>query len=132
MKPPTAEELSKNSTVKAAFEAAWADSLADDEVLRHEEGGWILMDTTDGRILIRRVMPGERAAVSFSEPRENPPLVILAMFHTHPLPLTEEIPDPSGADRLMSRDWKIPSFVIAESAIFIIDTNGNVSLGEWK
>jgi hypothetical protein len=38
---PTTADLENHPVVQAAFGAAWADSLVDDAVLRHEEGGFI-------------------------------------------------------------------------------------------
>ena len=51
--PPTIAELLNNPVVQQAMEEAWVDSLADDPQLRHEEGGWIYMDTTTGQISIQ-------------------------------------------------------------------------------
>ena len=50
MDAPTAAELEPNPVVKAAFAAAWADSLADDLELRHEEGGYIYIEPYTGAI----------------------------------------------------------------------------------
>jgi hypothetical protein len=56
---PTAAELEANSVVQAAFAAAWADSLADDDQLRHEEGGYIYANPS-GDVLARRALSGVR------------------------------------------------------------------------
>jgi hypothetical protein len=45
-RPPTDVELLNNAVVQAALAQAWTDSLPNDPGLRHEEGGWIYMDTT--------------------------------------------------------------------------------------
>lgn len=56
---PTAADLEQHPVVRAAFAAAWADSLADDPVQRHEEGGYIYTDLT-GTVIVRRAPPGGR------------------------------------------------------------------------
>ncbi len=123
----------EHPTVKAAFEAAWADSFAEDEVLRHEEGGWIILENASGMLTIRRELPGTRNSITFHYPDLDSSLSALAIYHTHPTPPElGEIPDPSPADRSISREWKLTSFVIAESAIFIINPLGTVSSGEVR
>lgn len=52
MAPPKAGELSNNSIVQEAIEQAWNDFQAADANKRHEEGGWIFMDTTTGQISV--------------------------------------------------------------------------------
>jgi hypothetical protein len=52
MDAPTASDLLKNPLVQQELQRAWIDSLAQSADLRHEEGGWIYMDTTTGKITI--------------------------------------------------------------------------------
>lgn len=44
--------------VQQALQAAWKDSLPNDPMRRHEEGGWIYMDTTTGELTTRRQEAG--------------------------------------------------------------------------
>jgi hypothetical protein len=46
MHAPTISELLQDSLVLQALEDAWNASLPHDPLQRHEEGGWIFMDTT--------------------------------------------------------------------------------------
>lgn len=43
-----------NPIVVQAIEQAWIDSQPSDPLLRHEEGGWIFIDTATGQIAVRR------------------------------------------------------------------------------
>ena len=49
----TPEQIANDPAVKAAMDAAWADSNADNATTRHEEGGWIYEDA-DGNITVGR------------------------------------------------------------------------------
>ena len=40
--------------VRQALEQAWLNSLSADPARRHEEGGWIYMDTTTGALVCDR------------------------------------------------------------------------------
>jgi hypothetical protein len=57
---PTAADLLADPVVQVAMQEAWTDSLAGDPVSRHEEGGWIYMDTTGGQLSMRSRVPGVR------------------------------------------------------------------------
>jgi hypothetical protein len=63
VRPPTTAELLNDSWVQQALEQAWLDSQADDPALRHEEGGWIYMDTATGQVSVRRASAGTRSQV---------------------------------------------------------------------
>jgi hypothetical protein len=60
MKAPTADELLNNPVVRQALEEAWLASLPGDRARRHEEGGWIYVDTTTGVFSFRRAKPGHK------------------------------------------------------------------------
>ena len=57
MQAPTVGHLVNEPVVQQALEQAWTDSLADDPAQRHEEGGWIYLDTTSGTIGVRCALP---------------------------------------------------------------------------
>src|SRR5437868_1693593 len=99
MTAPPSAELMAHPVVQAALEAAWADSLAGDPYLRHEEGGWIYMHVTTGEISIRRAAPGDFAMLDLGWPPHVPASVVVATFHTHPNPSAEGWnPAPSADD----------------------------------
>src|SRR5262245_16550474 len=68
MQAPTVAELLRDPDVQRALEQAWVDSLPDDPAQRHEEGGWIYMDTTTGAIAARRAAAGGRATLDLNTP----------------------------------------------------------------
>jgi len=84
---PTAAELEQHSVVQAAFAAAWADSLSDDPVQRHEEGGYIYVNTITGDVIVRRVPPEGRDSLDLSVPPQLPDCFLVAIYHTHPNPI---------------------------------------------
>src|SRR5262245_9529877 len=85
---PTAAELQSDSVVQQALEQAWLDSDPGDPAYRHEEGGWIYLDTTTGRLRLsglseglslqstsanRRPWPGPSSLASSTRTRSRPP-----------------------------------------------------------
>lgn len=84
MDAPTAAELAAHPVVQSALTTAWADSLALDLALRHEEGGFIYLDPVSGEVHVRRAPPGDRWGVHLT----NPPVVagafLVGTYHTHP------------------------------------------------
>jgi hypothetical protein len=87
--PPTADELRSDPVVVEAIEQAWDDSRPEDPAARHEEGGWIYMDTTTGQITTRRQSPGQQASINLSKPPIVIGSVVVGKFHTHPNPTAE-------------------------------------------
>src|SRR5689334_6665588 len=99
MDAPSADELRAISVVARALEDAWADSLPNEPVRRHEEGGWIYLDPTTGTVSIVRASPGRRAGINLTRPPEFPGLFVVGKFHTHPNPTAEGWdPGPSTGD----------------------------------
>jgi hypothetical protein len=118
---PSATELQANPLVQAAFTAAWADSLVDDDVLRHEEGGYIYVNATTGEIVVRRVPPGGRDALDFSTPAQLTDCYLVATFHTHPNPSRLGWdPTPSSDDFREADDSGKPWFVISDVGVFVV------------
>lgn len=121
MDAPSASELQGDSTVRAAFAAAWADSFADDSQLRHEEGGFIYYNPTTGAIAIRRTRPGAKSELDLSYPPAVRDSYLVAIFHTHPTPAAVGfMPDPSRADHRLADGAGLPFFTIAEEQIYVI------------
>ncbi|MBI1830165.1 MAG: hypothetical protein HYR84_01795 [Planctomycetes bacterium] len=83
---PMAAELLANPIVAQALEQAWIDSQPADPLLRHEEGGWIYIDTSTGQILVLRQSAGELAAIDLGSPPALFGSVVVGKFHTHPNP----------------------------------------------
>jgi hypothetical protein len=124
---PSAADLQANPVVQAAFAAAWADSLVDDAVLRHEEGGYLYSNVTTGAVIIRRVLPGERDAIRLHQPPILPDCFLVATFHTHPNPLAEGwIPEPSPEDREGAAETGMPWFVITELGVLHVGPDRRV------
>ncbi len=94
---PTAAELENDPTVHAALEQAWTDSQPNNAANRHEEGGWIYMDTSTGDITVERAPAGAQAGIDLSRPPHVPGSVVVGKFHTHPNP-TSEGWDPGPSD----------------------------------
>jgi hypothetical protein len=87
--PPTATDLRSDPVVVSAIEQAWDDSQPDDPIARHEEGGWIYMDTVTGEIATRRQAAGGQATIDLSNPPVVLGSVVVGKFHTHPNPTAE-------------------------------------------
>src|SRR5258708_7348791 len=84
--PPTATELSNDPVVIQAIEQAWIDSQAGDAINRHEEGGWIYMNTTTGTFLALLAPAGALFGIDLSQPIVVAGAVVVGKFHTHPNP----------------------------------------------
>ena len=69
---PTAGQLLAQPAVTRALDEAWSDSDVDDPQRRHEEGGWIFLETNSSEITIRRAVPGGQAAIDLSNPPVGP------------------------------------------------------------
>jgi len=112
-RPPTAAELENTIPVQQAMKQAWKDSQVDDQIARHEEGGWIYMDKNTGQITTRRAPPGKRAEMELGNPPEVPGSVVVGMFHTHPSPESDgfEPEKPSTADTNSANRVGVPSLI---------------------
>jgi hypothetical protein len=99
MQAPTIPELLQVAIVLQALEQAWTDSLPQDPPQRHEEGGWVYLNTTSGTISIQRASAGSQAMLDLSNPPVMPDAFVVATFHTHPNPSSEGWqPGPSAED----------------------------------
>lgn len=117
---PTAAELQANPTVQAAFATAWADSLVNDPVHRHEDGGFIYVNVTTGEVPVRRVPPGGRDALDSSNPPHLHDCYLVATFHTHPNPSTLGFdPTPSSDDYLKADGSGVPWLVITDEGVYV-------------
>ena len=113
--------------VQAAFAAAWADSLPDDAVLRHEEGGFIYANPNTRDVIVRRVPPGSRWLLDLSSPLEVAGYHVVATYHTHPNPIAEGgDPEPSPDDRFWADDSGVPWFVISEAGTCYVGPSSRV------
>ena len=116
LQAPTAAELLAAPEIQAPLQQAWIDSLPGDAANRHEEGGWIYMDTTTGQITVLRAPPGGQNTLDL----HNPPLVagsvVVATFHTHPNPTAEGFfGGPSGFDQLSADALGVPCLIRADN-----------------
>ena len=117
---PTADDLKANPIVLAALDLAWLDSMTRDPALRHEEGGWIYMDVSNGTITVRRAYTGGLNYIDLSVPAIVLMSVIVGKFHTHPNPTDDGWnPAPSHADMVL--DWQdgVPNLIKSDRGIFV-------------
>lgn len=127
MDAPTAAELEAHPVVQAAFAAAWADTLPDDVVLRHEEGGYIYINATTGEILTRRAPPGGRDALDLSYPPLMPDCFLVATFQPHPNPSRLGFdPTPSLDDYIEADGSGVPWFVVTDVGVFVVGPDSRV------
>lgn len=124
---PSADELQANPVVQAALAAAWADSLADDLVLRHEERGYIYVEPDTGVIHIRRATPGDRWGIYLT----NPPIVsgcfLVATYHTHPNLSSEGWQvGPSEFDRELATESGVPWLIVSDVGVFTTGSDRRV------
>src|SRR2546421_12315504 len=99
MQAPAAADLLHEPIVQQALGQAWTDSLRADPTQRHEEGGWIFLDTTTGVLAVRRAPAGAQATLDLGTPPIVPGSVVVATFHTHSNPGAEGWETgPSAAD----------------------------------
>lgn len=113
--PPTASELLGNPAVVQALDRAWTDSRSDDPRRRHEEGGWIYMNTLTGEIATRRASPGMQAAIDLNDPPLLEDCVVVGKFHTHPNPTSQGWnPRPSPADISIDERHGVPDLIRAD------------------
>jgi len=118
MQPPTIMELLQDATVLQALEDAWSDSAVDDPARRHEEGGWVYVDTTSGATAIRRAPAGGQALLDLTTPPVVPGSMVVATFHTHPNPSAEGWdPGPSAADTHSAWILGVPCLIRADDGI---------------
>ena len=119
-RPPTATELLADPTVQQALDEAWIDSLADDPLQRHEEGGWIYLDTNTGVLSIRRAARGRTSTIDLTNPPTSLGTVVVGKFHTHPNPTAENWdPEPSAQDRIVDNRHGVPDLIRADDGIHL-------------
>lgn len=108
-------ELLTRPEVRAALQQSWADSLPSDPANRHEEGGWIYMDTSTGQISVSRAPSGQQNTVDLHRPPLVAGSIVVATFHTHPNPTAEGFfGGPSGFDELSAHALGVPCLIRAD------------------
>jgi hypothetical protein len=117
--PTTAEHLA-NAIVVQAIEQAWIDSQVADPSLRHEECGWIFLDTATGQISALRQTAGATAEIDLSSPPTITGSLVVGIFHTHPNPTSEGWePGPSPQDQILDAMLGVPDLIRADDGIHI-------------
>jgi hypothetical protein len=114
---------------------AWRDSLADDPDLRHEEGGYIMLEA-DLSYAVARWPRGEQSRI-------RPPAMdadscyngrpVMASFHTHPNPPIDEAgreweQGPSASDRRWHERRNLRGYVVSQLQVYEISGRGRVSI----
>lgn len=118
MHAPTTSELLNDSTVRQAMENAWVDSLPTDPARRHEEGGWVYMDTGTGIISVVRAATGGHTSLDLGTPPMVTGSVVVATFHTHPNPRAEGwTTGPSAWDTQSAQLLGVPCLIRAEDGV---------------
>lgn len=124
MNAPTIAELLNDPGIQQALEAAWSDSLPSDPAQRHEEGGWVYVDTASGLISVQRAPAGMQAALDLTEPTIVDGSVVVATFHTHPNPSAEGWhPGPSIEDTQSAWLFGVPCLIRADDGIYTTGPN---------
>jgi hypothetical protein len=119
--PPRGVELLIHPVVVQAMDDAWNDSCAADPLKRHEEGGWIYLDLTNGDILIRKAVPGGPATMGLSNPPVVDGAVVVGTFHTHPNPSAEGWdPRPSERDGTLADRTGVPWLIRADIRSYVV------------
>lgn len=117
---PTSAELQSHPMVQQVLEQAWQDSLPDDPARRHEEGGWIYMNTTNGEMAVRRQASGWQASIDLGRPPILPGFVVVGKFHTHPNPSSEGwASGPSRRDRQVDALHGVPDLIRADDGVHV-------------
>lgn len=117
---PTSDELLNNPIVRQALDQAWADSLPNDPVRRHEEGGWIYLDVSSGIVTVRRASSGGKDAIDLDLPPVVLMSVVVAIFHTHPNPSDEGwFPGASPVDDEFDSQHGVPDFIVSDQGTIV-------------
>lgn len=118
MRAPSVAELLNHSSVRQALEQAWSDSLPSDPDRRHEEGGWIYMESTSGDVVVRRAEAGGQATLDLSDPPIVPNCMVVATFHTHPNPSSDGWESgPSADDTESAWFFGVPCLIRSDDGI---------------
>jgi hypothetical protein len=117
---PTAAELLADTIVLQALQQAWLDSESGDPTGRHEEGGWIYLDTVTGILSTRRASPGRRSAIDLRNPPAVAGCVVVGKYHTHPNPTSEGwAPGPSPGDHRVDAIHGVPDLIRADNGVYL-------------
>jgi len=118
MQAPTILDLLSSAIVIQAIEEAWIDSLPHDDLLRHEEGGWIYGNLSTGAISTRRAPAGNQATLNLNAPPVIINCVIVGTFHTHPNPTAQGWqPGPSITDTESAWFLGVPCLIRADDGL---------------
>jgi hypothetical protein len=121
--------------ITAEIKRAWDDSQADDSTVRHEEGGYIVLNS-DLSYGIERWPRGGQGRIS------PPPLEVnnryngkpvVATFHTHPNPPLDESRQeweqgPSESDRRWHEHRGLRGLVVSRMLVYEIGANGRIAV----
>jgi hypothetical protein len=121
--------------VIAEMRRAWLDSQVEDPTHRHEEGGYIVLNS-DGSHRVERWARGGRSqmvppTLDANNCYNGQPVV--AAFHTHPNPPIDEAGQewaqaPSESDRRWHGRRNLRGFVITRMLVYEIDLNATISV----
>jgi hypothetical protein len=124
-------ELMADPTVRAAMQAAWTDTHADEpgRPRAQEQGGWVYIDLRTGAITVRRAQPfplgspGGTYRIRLSDPPLVAGSVIVGVFHTHPSGSTHDELDQVAY---------VPEFIVRGSGPLIESYGQPIRAGSWS
>jgi hypothetical protein len=93
------------------MDEAWKDSHPEDRKLSHEEGGWVYVDLKTLAVTTRRATPIGKETIDLGDPPVVPGSVVVASFHTHPVPSAERYVGPSQNDVTLARRRGVPNLI---------------------
>lgn len=122
LQAPTAAELLADPVVQSALAQAWTDSQAGDPSQRHEEGGWIYMNTATRALTTRRAPRGLRGELEVGNPHHVAGSVVVGVFHTHPNPTAEGwVAGPSPDDVEVHARLGVPGLIRADDGDYVTE-----------
>jgi hypothetical protein len=126
---PFLSELMRDASVLDQINRAWRDTNADVRpiIMASEQGGWIYMDMTTGRLTFRRkdnplgppTTDGTNQRGYLTIDLNNPPTVagsvVIANFHTHP---SDPFTGASDPDRQLNSGYGVPGIVRGQGGAY--------------
>jgi hypothetical protein len=133
MGPENTVDPLDDPAIVAEMAQAWQESLSDDPVERHEEGGFVVLNSEGLYAVERWPRGGQSRILPLPLDAHNcyNGRVVVAAFHTHPNPPIDEIGQnweqgPSQSDRRWHGRRRLRGFVISRELVYEIDVKANI------
>lgn len=128
-------DLLTDPAVIAGINRAWRESQTDDPTHRHEEGGYIVLNSDLSYSVERWAQGGQSMIVPPALDANNcyNGKAVVAAFHTHPNPPVDEAEreweqGPSESDRRWHGRRKLRGIVVGHMFVYEIAVNGSISV----